>query len=222
MSPINLKSKGLKDLKKNKFCSLLETNSYYLSCPEADEMNDSDGSTELTNTNKLSIDNYGLNLSNNLSSKLILLNKNSFSEKKFSKKISFKLISNQEFGNEGLFKDDYFDNVPKFSYDCSALLTNSKRSFDMQLDQSHGIRSSLKGKKESKTTKLCFKKQMKFDEDNFILEENSDEEYNDLAPVKNNIKSSKFDCEIKVRSFSSIISKLEFMRNERITEEESD
>ncbi len=221
MSPINLKSKGLKDLKKNQFCSLIETNSYYLSCPEKDEMYDSDDSTDLTNSKKISLEPFGLKKTSNLTTKSIFTNKNNFSEKKYSKKLSFKLISNEEYCNVSASNDDYFQNAPKFSYDCSDLITYSKKSFDMQLDQSHGIRSSLKGKKESKTTKLSFKKQMKFNEDNFILEENSDEEYNELAPSKNT-KSSKFGCEIKTRSFSSIISKLGFMRNEQINEEESD
>lgn len=178
-------------------------------------MNDTDCSIEIEKKHKKSVGLFELEESSKPN--------HSISDKKYSKKLSYKLM-NEDYN--GLLGENSQLNYHKHAFDCLDIALSKKKSFDMQLDKSHSIRpnkkSSLSMKRESKTTKMSFKKQLKFKEDDFILEENSEEEYNELAPSKNCVKSSVFTFEIRTRSVSSILSKLEFMKNDRIDENESD
>ena len=178
-------------------------------------MNDTDCSIEIEKKPKKSIGFFALEESSKPH--------HSISDKKYSKKLSYKLM-NEDYN--GLLGETNHLNYQKHAFDCLDIAISKKISFDMQLDKSHSIRPNKKPflsmKRESKTTKMSFKKQLKFKEDDFILEEDSDAEYNELAPSKNNVKSSVFTFEIRTRSVSSILSKLEFMKNEKIDENDSD
>ena len=178
-------------------------------------MNDTDCSIEIERKPKKSIGLFSLEESSKPHQ--------SISDKKYSKKLSYKLM-NEDYNS--LVGETNHLSYQKHAFDCLDISISKKKSFDMQLDKSHSIRPSVKPslsmKRESKTTKMSFKKQLKFKEDDFILEEDSEEEYNELAPSKKNVKSSVFTFEVRTRSVSSILSKLEFMKNEKIDENESE
>lgn len=239
LSPIRLNAKGLKDLKKNKTSKiLLETNSYYLSCPENDE--ESECSTKITknsvyimpssSVNKLScFKETSLNMIKSLKSEESL--------KKTGKKLGFQ----EDFHNNQVCIEEYNDlkssinsntNNKDFTYqsvDDSHLqleYDNKKKGFfkeEMKIDSSCGLRQRNSIKKEkvkaeslvvsSQTSKIPKKKlkEMKV----FSLEEESDE--NDDFEL--GFRKGKSNFKGRERTFSSILSKLSVGKREECESE---
>ncbi len=212
LSPINLSAKGLKDLKKNKNANiLLETESYYLSCPDEDDL--SDCSTNYKDSTALSRKGTAI------------LRVDKKKESKLLKSIKFHLLPDEysELGN-GLIGADKV-----FSLDDNGLIPSSvtKRSEDMTLDKTCGYRASLKKVGiTSKTTKLSMKKP-RDDIKNFILEELDENDYFDdkemvTLDLKAGSKSTVFLNLDRKKTFTSILSKLSQNRIKEDADEDSD
>jgi len=211
LSPINLSAKGLKDLKKNKNANiLLETESYYLSCPDEDDL--SDCSTNYKDSTALS------------RKGTTIMRDNKPKESKLLKSIKFNLLPDEysELGN-GLTVSNKI-----FSLDDNRIVPSSvtKRSEDMTLDKTCGYRASLKKGISSKTTKLSMRKP-RDDIKNFILEELDENDYFDdketvALDLRGGSKSTIFLNIDRKRTFTSILSKLSQNRIKEDNDEDSD
>lgn len=150
-SPMKLSCKGIKDLKKNKSEILIETDSYYLSCPEKNEHSDEDDlSTKYSNCVKSSLTtiiesqteeiNEG-NQENHME------NQGNTNESAYNYVKSYinkkKYESNEGYdGYEGLKSEAQIKN---FSLDDNEIRISSisKKSEDMVLNKNYGLRAKI-------------------------------------------------------------------------------
>ena len=218
LSPINLKAKGLKDLKKNKNTILCEINSHYLSCPEKD---DHDSDSSFCNLPDKQIDSkitkYSKKVVTQFNDDYLELGIKQSSQTKTSRKLTARILSTSINNSNDLV---YKTKTIKFANDCSNLKPTKKYSVEMELSPSDGIRYKEPKKRGSKTSTLCFKQQ-KIGIDNFNLEEDEEEKESNNNDLKLTRYKTTNLCN-RDRSISLILSKLQLLKNGEIKEESSD
>lgn len=180
-----------------------------MSCPEKDD-NDSD----LDTTSEVATKQVSAQKSNEYSelgvskirgSNFDLIHKNS------SLNLSAKLLS-----QEGISVDT-IRSIPKSSLDCTNLKQDRKFSQEMELTSLHGRKANNPHKLSCRTQNIPFKNAKKNFclEDDFILEEDDDENLDVVKEPKiSNLtltrqKTATIGDDLRIRSFSSIFSKLE-------------
>lgn len=205
LSPFNLKAKGRKDLRKNKNKILILSNSTYLSCPEMDDNDSVSSSTRNSPSREKGC--YTTKLVHNKDDYYELRAAESdynHSENKKISKLSVRLLSN----NDKSYKNIQVElNVflKGFSYD-----TTSVKQTYQKLD----IEDDLY-EKNPKTDFPKYKENKPISK--FDLDPDFEEESYTLTASKH--RSSCFES--RVRSISSILSKLGYVKDD-INKEDSD
>lgn len=239
LSPIRLNAKGLKDLKKNKTSKiLLETNSYYLSCPENDE--ESECSTRITKNSVYIMPSSSINKLSCFKETSLNMIKSLTSEESLKKTVK-KLGFQEDFHNNQVCNEEYNDlkssitsntNNKDFTYqsvdDSNLQYDNKKNGImkeEMKIDSSCGLRQKNSIKKEkikgkslvsSQTSKIP-KKKVK-DMKVFSLEEETDED-DENDEFELGFRKGKSNFKGRERTFSSILSKLSVGKREECDSE---